>query len=237
MELTARDIVKGFGDRVVLRGLSLSVREGDVYVLVGPNGSGKTTLMNILASATRPDSGRVMLDQEVVAARRAEYRRKVGFLSHSSMLYSHLTARENLFFFGGLYGVSELASRVDIMLEQVGLRTDGDELVRNFSRGMVQRLSIARAFLHNPRILLLDEPYSGLDQAAVSMLTGILKKFSLHKRIVVLTSHNLEAGLEVATRGGILFGHRISHEPEGKPGRGFVNEYLSLIGKKKHGAD
>ena len=237
MELSARDIVKGFGEKPVLRGLSLRIREGDVYVLVGPNGSGKTTLMNILATATRPDSGSVVLDEKDVAAARTEYRRMVGFLSHSPMLYSHLTARENLFFFGGLYGVGDLANRVEVMLEQVGLKADGDEIVRNYSRGMVQRLSIARAFLHNPRVLLLDEPYSGLDHAAVSMLTGILKKFSLHKRIVVLTSHNLEAGLEVATRGGILFGHRIHHESEGKPGTSFLDKYVSLIGGRREVLD
>jgi heme exporter protein A len=230
VELIARDISKRFGERVVLRNLSLSVREGEVYVLVGPNGSGKTTLMNILASVARPDSGHIRLDETDVASIRNSYRRRVGFLSHPSMLYSQLTARENLRFLGSLYGVKDLANRIEMMLGQVGLQSEGDELVRNFSRGMLQRLSLARAFLHNPGVLLLDEPYSGLDQAAISMLTDILKKFSLHRRIVILTSHNLEAGLDVATRGGILFGQRISHESDGKPDASFVTKYLSLIG-------
>jgi heme exporter protein A len=229
VELAARDITKRFGEREVLRRLSITVREGEVYVLVGPNGSGKTTLLNILASVTRADSGEVRLDDVEVARNRNMYRKRVGFLSHSSMLYSQLTARENLRFLGNLYGVGDLANRIEIMLEQVGLKSEGDEVVKNFSRGMLQRLSIARAFLHNPGILLLDEPYSGLDQAAVSMLTDILEKFSLHKRIVILTSHNLEVGLDVATRGGILYDGRISHESHGKPEAGFVKEYISLI--------
>lgn len=230
MELAADRVSKSFGPKKVLNELSLELREGDIYCLVGPNGSGKTTLMGILASVTRPESGRVTLDETNVLENRTAYRRKVGFLSHSSMLYSQLTARENLRLLGSLYGVKDLTNRVEIMLEQVGLASDGDELVKNFSRGMVQRLSIARAFLHNPQILLLDEPYSGLDQGAVTMLTEILKRFSLHKRIVILTSHNLEAGLDVATRAGILFGHRIAHETEGKPAREFVTRYFSLIG-------
>ena len=229
VELKAEGITKRFGEKEVLKGLSLTVQEGEVYVLVGPNGSGKTTLMNILASVMRPDSGQVRLGSENVAMDKTGYRRKVGFLSHAPMLYSQLTARENLMFLGSLYGVEGLESRVEIMLEQVGLQSDADEAVRNFSRGMVQRLSIARAFLHNPQVLLLDEPYSGLDQAAVNMLTSILRKFSLHKRIVVLTSHNLEVGMDVATRGGVLFGRSICLESSEKPDRAFIKEYLSLI--------
>jgi heme exporter protein A len=229
VELKAEGIIKRFGEKEVLKDLSLTVQEGEVYVLVGPNGSGKTTLMSILASVMRPDSGHVQLGGENVIVDRAGYRRRVGFLSHAPMLYSNLTARENLSFLGCLYGVEGLASRVEMMLEQVGLESDGDEVVRNFSRGMVQRLSIARAFLHNPQILLLDEPYSGLDQAAVHMLTAILRKFSLHKRIVILTSHNLEAGMDVATRGGILFGRQICHESSEKLDKAFVEKYLSLI--------
>jgi heme exporter protein A len=230
MELAAENIEKSFGSKIVLRGLTLNVRDGEIYLLVGPNGSGKTTLMSILASAMRPDSGHVRLDDLEVKRDRIGYRKQVGFLSHNSMLYSRLTARENLFFVGNLYGLKGLRNRVDLLLEEVGLEHDGDELVGNFSRGMLQRLSIARALIHNPRVLLLDEPYSGLDLAAASTLTGMLKGFSLHKRIVVLSSHSFEMCADVATRGGVLYDHSISYETDARPGGDFRARYLSLLG-------
>ncbi len=235
MELVAENIEKSFGSKVVLKDLTLCVREGEIYLLVGPNGSGKTTLMSILASAMRPDSGRVRLDDLQVQKDRSIYRKQVGFLSHDSMLYSRLTARENLLFIGSLYGLEGLKNRVELLLEEVGLEHDADELVRNFSRGMLQRLSIARALVQNPRVLLLDEPYSGLDLAAVSSLTAMLKGFSLHKRIVVLTSHNLETCADVATRGGILFDHTIAHETNSRPDGDFRTKYLSLLGRQNEG--
>ena len=207
-----RALVKAFGDHEVLRGVDLDVAKGECLALVGPNGAGKTTLLRILASLSRPTSGRVSLAGIDVGDASAETRRYLGYLSHRPLLYGDLSAEENLHFYGRMYDVVELAERVSFMLQQVGLERYRHDLVRTFSRGMQQRLAIARALLHDPPVLLLDEPYTGLDRQAARMLDMVLQEAGLSSRTVLLTTHNLERGLGMCRRLVLLIGGQIAYQ-------------------------
>ena len=207
-----RGLVKAFGDHVVLRGVNLDVAEGECVALVGPNGAGKTTLLRILATLSKPSAGSVHLGGADLSEGSKEVRRRIGFISHQPLLYGDLTGEENLRFYGRMYDVADLEGRVSALLEQVGLTASRHEPVRAFSRGMKQRLAIARAFLHDPPVLLLDEPYTGLDRQAASMLDAVLQDVGVGSRAVLLTTHNLEHGLEISHRAVMLFGGVIAHE-------------------------
>jgi heme exporter protein A len=207
-------LVKSFGGRVVLRGLDLQVADGEYLTLVGPNGAGKTTLIRILATLSRPSAGRVVVDGFDLAEEAGEVRRRLGVVSHLTLLYDNLTAEENLKFYGQMYDVSDLDRRTDTALEMVGLGSRRRDPVRTFSRGMQQRLAIARAILHDPPILLLDEPDTGLDQHAAAMLIELLAATGVGKRTVLMTTHNLERSLAIGDRVAILTGGRIAYQAE-----------------------
>ena len=166
--------------------------------LLGPNGAGKTTLLRILSSLVRPTSGSVRVASFILPSQGASLRAKLGVVSHQPLLYGDLTAAENLQFFSKLYSIG--ADRILEILDLVGLLPRKHDLVRTFSRGMQQRLAIGRAILHNPSILLLDEPHTGLDQAAGEILDKILKDVALEGRTVVMTSHDLLRASELASR-------------------------------------
>lgn len=202
-------LVKSFGRKSVLRTISLEVPAGQSVALFGPNGAGKTTLIRIIAGLSKASGGRVELGG--VDLRRAgdSLRRYVGVVSHNPLVYDSLTGEENLRFFGRLYDVPDLSQRIDEVLDRVGLKARRRDVVRTYSRGMVQRLAIARAILHNPPILLLDEPDTGLDQQAADMLRNLLMELGSSDRTVLLTTHNLERGIEWADRALILNGGRI----------------------------
>jgi heme exporter protein A len=174
---------------VALADVSLRVDAGEFVMLVGPNGAGKTTLLRILATLTRPTSGEVRVDGVDLARDAASIRRQLGFLSHRTLLYEDLTAEQNLRFYARMYGLSEVSARVTQLLAQVGLTERRDDLVRTFSRGMQQRLAVARAILHRPRILLLDEPYTGLDPLAVETLEMLLETLVDAGTTILLTTH------------------------------------------------
>ncbi|MEJ2208472.1 MAG: heme ABC exporter ATP-binding protein CcmA [Anaerolineae bacterium] len=202
--IEVRRLVKSFGHQVALRGVDLAVAEGEFLALFGPNGAGKTTLMRIVASLTRPSAGMVLLGGQDLGKAAATLRRRIGLISHNPLLYGDLTAEENLRFFARLYDLADGAARIDAVLEQVGLAIRRRDPVRTYSRGMIQRLAIARAILHDPDIMLLDEPYTGLDLQAADMLRGVLEELAAANRTVILTTHNLEQGLEMCSRAAVL---------------------------------
>lgn len=207
--IKVQKLVKRYGPLTVLRELDLSVESGEFVALLGPNGAGKTTLLRILSSLVRPTSGTVQVGSFDLPSQGAFLRARLGVVSHQPLLYGDLTAEENLQFFSKLYAIAP--ERIHQILELVGLFRRRDDLVRTFSRGMQQRLAIGRAILHNPSILLLDEPHTGLDQAAGEILDRILKDVALEGRTVVMTSHDLLRSSELASRLVLLSKGKISN--------------------------
>ncbi len=209
--IRVRGLTKRFGRVYALKGVDLDVASGERLVIFGPNGAGKTTLLQVLATLLRPTSGRVTLAGHDLGRAADSARRHIGFVTHQPLLYDSLTARENLIFYGGLYSVPDAPARADDLLRMVGLYRRRNDLVRTFSRGMVQRLTIARALMHDPAILLLDEPDTGLDPQAADGLFPMLWESGGKRRTVVMTTHHLDLGLAWAHRFAILYGGRIVH--------------------------
>jgi heme exporter protein A len=207
-------LVKSFGHTYALQGLDLQVGEGEFLTVVGPNGAGKTTLLRILATLLKPTHGLVRIDGLDLASRSAEIRRRIGFVSHQSLVYASLTVEENLRFYGRIYDVPDVEKRVEMLLNLVGLGARRLDLARTLSRGMQQRLSIARALIHQPTVMLLDEPYTGLDQEATEMLRQLLQSIITESRTVIMTTHNLERASELCDRLAILAEGRIAYQAE-----------------------
>jgi heme exporter protein A len=197
-------LVKRFGSKTVLRGLDFVVQQGEFVALLGPNGAGKTTFLRILASLSHPTLGAVQIAGYSLPAQAAAVRARLGVVSHLPLLYGDLTAQENLQFYGRMYGVNGLNARIDEVLENIGLAPRRHDLVRTFSRGMQQRLAIGRAILHDPEVMLFDEPHTGLDQDACDMLDGLLRNVAGRGRTVVMTSHDLTRVENLATRFDVL---------------------------------
>jgi heme exporter protein A len=194
--------------------VDFSLSPGEFLTLFGPNGAGKTTLLRMLAGSLRPSAGEIRLGGRPVERDDAGWRRAVGVLSHRSYLYPALTAGENLRLYARLYRLPDARPRVAEALAGVGLGERAEERVRTFSRGMVQRLALARTLLHEPEIVLLDEPYTGLDPHAAGMLRGVLERLKDGRRTVVLVTHNLSQGLELADRVAVqVAGRWVSEEP------------------------
>ena len=202
--IETKKLVKRFGLKTVLRGVDFHVEPGEFVALLGPNGAGKTTFLRILASLSRPSLGVVTVAGFALPAQSAAVRRRLGVVSHQPLLYEDLTAQENLQFYGRMYDIPNLNGRIDEVLAMVGLAARRNDLVRTFSRGMQQRLAIGRAVLHDPEVMLFDEPYTGLDQDASEMLDTILKEVAARGRTVVMTSHDLARAEDLATRFDIL---------------------------------
>jgi heme exporter protein A len=209
-----RKLVKAFGNRAVLKGVDLTVSEGEFLTLVGPNGAGKTTLMNVISTLTKPTGGRVHIAGYDLADGAVQLRRQIGLVSHKTLLYDDLSAEQNLRFYARMYDVANADDRIETVLRQVGLWGRQRDPVRTYSRGMQQRLAIARAMLHEPPILLLDEPDTGLDQHAAAMLGELLREVGATRSTVLMTTHNLERGLELGDRVAILAGGRIAFHAE-----------------------
>ncbi len=202
--IKVRKLVKRFGLKTVLRGLDFEVEPGEFVAILGPNGAGKTTFLRILASLSRPSLGEVRIAGYALPAEAAAVRRRLGVVSHLPLLYGDLSAEENLRFYGRMYGVPHLEGRINEVLELVGLTARRRDLVRTFSRGMQQRLAIGRAVLHDPEVMLFDEPYTGLDQEACLMLDQVLREVAARGRTVVMTSHDLARTADLASRFDIL---------------------------------
>lgn len=207
--IEVRRLFKRFGPKTVLRDLDFQVAQGEFVALLGPNGAGKTTFLRILASLSRATLGEVRIAGHRLPHQASEVRQRLGVVSHMPLLYGDLTAEENLRFYARLYSIPGLDQRVVDVLEQVGLLNRRKDLVRTFSRGMQQRLAIGRAVLHDPEVLLLDEPHTGLDQDACEMLDGALKQVAARGRTVVMTSHDLARAQDLASRFDVLTRGRI----------------------------
>lgn len=202
--ITVHKLVKRFGLKTVLRGMDFSVQQGEFVALLGPNGAGKTTFLRILASLCRPTMGQVIIAGYSLPNQAAAVRRRLGVVSHLPLLYWDLTAKENLRFYASMYDIPNAEARVKEVLEMVGLASRKHDLVRTFSRGMQQRLAIGRAVLHDPEVMLFDEPHTGLDQDACSMLDTVLREVAARGRTVVMTSHDLTRVADLASRFDIL---------------------------------
>ncbi len=205
---------KAFGRQRVLKGIDLAIEAGSSVVMFGPNGAGKTTFLRILSTLSKPTSGTVRVSGVDIKNNPEGIRQYLGLVSHAPLLYDDLTAAENLAFYARLYGMRDAQDRIKELLDRVGLWHRRHDLVRTFSRGMVQRMAIARALLHNPPILLLDEPDTGLDPQAAEMMTDLLREIGGSERTIIMTTHHLERGLELADRVLILVGGTIVFDEE-----------------------
>ena len=198
--LNVEGISKSFGPKRVLRGLDLTAYAQETIALMGPNGAGKTTLLNILATLMAADSGTVTYFGQPLRGNENVLRQRLGLVGHPLMLYADLTAEENLHFYAKMYAVTHSEERVTDMLELVGLTRQRQQVVRTLSRGMQQRLSIARALLHDPEILFLDEPFTGLDQAMTERMLQLVRQITGQAKTVIFTSHHFNEVEALATR-------------------------------------
>ena len=208
-------VEKWFGHTAALTGVSLTVAAGDFLVLLGRNGAGKSTLLRVIARLAKPNSGWVRVAGVDVRQNPEKIRQRLGFVAHSSYLYRNLTARENLRFFGRMYRLDNLESRIQKALDWVGLSDSADRGVLGFSRGMQQRLAIARATLHQPDLLLMDEPFSGLDLEASELLAGWMQEFVRQGKTIIMATHDLEQGLRLVNRWVFVDRGRIAEELSG----------------------
>jgi len=213
----AEGLLRSFAGTPVLAGVDLVVHAGESVVLLGPNGAGKTTLLRVLALLLRPGGGRLALFGVDAAAAPPALRRRIGYVGHESLCYPDLTAAENLAFYARLFGVPDAAARIRELLVWAGLEPHARRPVRAYSRGMTQRLAVARALLHGPDLLLLDEPFTGLDAEAVAALQRVLVILREAGHAIVLTTHDLERAAPVATRLAILHQGRIAWAQDGAP--------------------
>ncbi len=199
-----------------MAGIDLTLDRGEFLLLLGPNGAGKTTLLRVLATLLAPTAGDASVLGYSLKSDPTEIRRRIGFISHSHLLYRDLTTYENLRFYGEMYGVEDLDDRITELLERVELTHRRYDTVRDFSRGMFQRLAIARALLHRPELLFLDEPQTGLDPHAVDILDGIIEELRADHTFVMVT-HNLERSLELGTKAIILKNGQIVYDSADRP--------------------
>jgi len=198
--LEARALGRSFGPIRAVDGVSFALGPGDFLTVFGPNGAGKSTLVRLLGGGLRPSEGDVVLAGQPMRPGDRDLAHRIGLLSHQGFLYRHLTARENLRLYGRLYGLTDLEHRVPERLGRVGLLRRADDPAGTFSRGMRQRLALARCLLHDPDVVLLDEPYTGLDAHAADVLRGVLEALKDGRRTVVLVTHAIQQGLELADR-------------------------------------
>lgn len=203
------NLVKKFGRRYALRDVSLTIPARQFIAIVGPNGAGKTTLIRILATLIRPSSGQIRIAGLDLLKHGDQIRSRLGVIGHQTFLYQDLSARENLLFYGRMYHTTGPDRQVDELLEKVGLAQRANDPVGGFSRGMLQRLSIARALLHQPEVLLFDEPYTGLDPKASEMLSALLKNLVGAQQTILMVTHNLTQAADLVDQIAILVNGQI----------------------------
>ena len=213
LEIEVEGLRKTFGRREVLKGLSFSVERGGFLSIFGPNGAGKTTTLRVLATLLSASDGSVKVAGHDVRNDPMPVRSTIGLISHTPMLYPDLTADENLRFYADMYGLQDRETRISDLLERLELSHRRHDVVRTYSKGMRQRLAIARAVLHRPRVLLLDEPHSGLDPRAIDILDGLLTEIRDEHTFVMVT-HNIAKGLDWGTELMIIENGRIAYKHE-----------------------
>ena len=191
-QLTADDVSRHFGRRRALSRISFEAKSGTILGLLGPNGAGKSTMIALLATLLRPSGGEIRYGSHSAKTTGAALRGVIGILGHDLFLYPELSARENLTFFAGLYGAADGRAAADAALDRAGLADRADDAIASFSRGMRQRVALERALIHQPRLVLLDEPFTGLDDASAAALVGRLRGLREEGAIVVLATHDLD---------------------------------------------
>jgi ABC-type multidrug transport system ATPase subunit len=208
-ELTAEDVSRHFGRRRALSRVSFRADRGAILGLLGPNGAGKSTMLALLGTLLRPSTGRILYGKYDASHHGASLRASIGVLGHDLFLYPELTARENLEFFAGLYGVRDCRGAAAAALEHAGLADRADDAVTSFSRGMRQRLGLERALIHGPRLLLLDEPFTGLDDASAAALGRRLAALRDQATIIILATHDLDLAEPLLNRAIFLRDGRV----------------------------
>ncbi|MDA1329547.1 MAG: heme ABC exporter ATP-binding protein CcmA [Chloroflexi bacterium] len=233
--IEAKNLAKRFGGRWVVGGVDLEVHKGETVALLGPNGTGKTTLMRMLGTLARPSLGTIRVNGYALPEQASQARMGLGFLGHQPMLYGDLSAEQNLSFFANLYGIEDVSQRVAEVLEIVGLHARRRDSVRIFSRGMQQRLAIGRTILHSPKVLLLDEPHTGLDHEARRSLSGLLAELAERGCSILFASHDLEQSQELADRVLVLVDGQLVASLSGKEiqGANLVKVYERFAGAKR----
>ncbi|MDQ6770067.1 MAG: ABC transporter ATP-binding protein [Gemmatimonadota bacterium] len=196
-------LTRSFGPRKAVAGVTFSLAAGECLALFGPNGAGKTTLLRVLAGLLKPSSGMAKVSGIILPAG-GDVRSRVGLISHHTMLYGALSPRENVSFAARLYSVPDVSSRVEDSLGRMSMLERADAPVRLLSRGMQQRVSIARAMVHSPQLVLADEPYSGLDESGARALTVLLQELRLSGAAIIIVTHNLVEGLSLATHAAVM---------------------------------
>ncbi len=198
--IETKGLIKTIGDKMILRGINLSIKKGESVAIVGPNGAGKSTVLKIIAGLTKATSGDIIIDGMDFKKDSYEMKKKIGFLAHNSFLYDHLTPLENLKFFGKLYRVPNVEEKVKQLINEVGLGFFIHDPIRSFSRGMLQRIAIARAIIHDPEILLFDEPHTGLDQEAIKLLNDVILKMKANGSTVIMVTHDFQQAVQTCDR-------------------------------------
>ena len=226
MAVAARGLTRHYGPRRALDSVDLDVPQGACFALLGPNGAGKTTLVKTLATLIRPSAGSLRILGADPGVEPDAVRRRIGLVGHSGFLYDGLTGRHNLAFFAGLHALDDGPRRVTEWLARVGLEDRADDPLRSYSRGMRQRLSIARALLNDPDLVMLDEPFTGLDQSAASILRDLLSGIRARGGTVVMVTHQIEEALSLGTHVGIMEGGRMLHRQETS---GLTRDALELL--------
>jgi ABC-type multidrug transport system ATPase subunit len=227
--LVAKSISKSFGHLRVLTDLNISINREDVYVLFGSNGAGKTTLVKLLSTLLNVDSGEIRLFGMKPEVKARSIKKKIGLMSHKPYLYDELSALENLIFFAQLYSLQEEKKKALKMLKTVGLYHRAYDRVGTFSRGMKQRLAMARALLHDPDLIFLDEPYSGLDLGAQGILNKLIIRLNKEGKTFFIITHDINKGFEVAKKSGILSKGTITYEVEGGDLEAFSEKYKETL--------
>jgi heme exporter protein A len=232
--IEARGLTKKFGYKTALRDVDIYLKEGDSLALFGPNGAGKSTMIQVLGSLMQPTSGSVRIAGYETRRDRQALRQIIGLIGHQTFLYPQLTAYENLKFYGAMYDVSRVNDRISEVLDIVALSDYRNDTVENFSRGMQQRLSIGRAIIHDPRIMFLDEPFTGLDQQSREDFIKLILQFRDQGKTVIMASHHLHLGLELCNQAAILKSGKIVYQREVAriPESDFQQIYEQQIGEK-----
>jgi heme exporter protein A len=195
-----KKLTKQADNKLILRGVDLSIKQGETVAILGPNGAGKSTLLKVLATLIMPTSGLVKINGLDLKKDHIKVKKLFGYLPHSSLLYDHYTPLENLLFFGELYGVKDVENRARQLVKEVGLSFFINEPVKNFSRGMIQRIAIARAIIHEPKIMLLDEPHTGLDQGAITILNNVVLSMKEKGCTTLIVTHDFKQAAEICDR-------------------------------------
>ncbi|MEH7305610.1 heme ABC exporter ATP-binding protein CcmA [Neobacillus drentensis] len=226
-----KKLTKQADNKLILRGIDLSIKKGETVAILGPNGAGKSTLLKVLATLIKPTSGLIKVNGMDLKKNHIKIKKIMGYLPHSSLLYDHYTPLENLVFFGNIYGVKNVEQRAIELVKEVGLSFFLNEPVKNFSRGMIQRIAIARAIVHEPEILLLDEPHTGLDQGAIGILNNVILAMKEKGTTTLMVTHDFKQAAEICDRiiivknGKIVDDFRIEN-----PNLGYVSEkYEQLV--------